>query len=79
MTLPSGNILRAARALAGLKSGKLAALAKIDASTLSRMEATGRKPVRGHAGTFDAVIRALKAHGVQIEDDDVRLVKRPHR
>jgi hypothetical protein len=43
------------------------------------MEGTGRKPVRGHAGTVDAVIRALKAHGVQIEDDGVKLVKKPRK
>jgi transcriptional regulator with XRE-family HTH domain len=69
MTLPTGNLLRAARALAGLRSAQLAALAKIDQSTLSRMESTGRKPVRGHAGTVDSVVRTLKAHGVRISDD----------
>src|SRR5262249_36940160 len=67
--LPTGHQLKAARALAGLTSVKLAALAKIDASTLSRMESSGIKPVRGLAGSVDAVIRALEAKGVVIEAD----------
>jgi transcriptional regulator with XRE-family HTH domain len=75
--LPTGNMLRAARALAGLKAGELAALAKIDASTVSRMENSGAKPVRGQAGTVDSVIRALEAKGVVIEADGVRLVRKP--
>ena len=61
--LPSGNILRAARALAGLTAVELAALADVDQSTISRMESTGVKPVRGQVGTVDAVTRALEAQG----------------
>ena len=36
--LPTGNQLRAASSLAGLKAVELAALADIDQSTISRME-----------------------------------------
>jgi transcriptional regulator with XRE-family HTH domain len=71
--LPTGNMLRAARALAGLTSVELAALAKIDASTISRMESSGKKPVRGLAATVDAVVHALEKVGVAITDDGVSL------
>ena len=77
--MPTGNILRAARALAGLTSVELAALAKIDASTISRMESSGIKPVGGLAETVDRVTRALEAKGVAIEPDCVRLVRKPRR
>src|SRR5262249_25630411 len=81
MTLPTGNLLRAARALADLTATELAKLARIDASTISRMESAGNKPVRGQAGTVDAVLRALKARGVEIDSEDgvVRLAKKPRR
>jgi hypothetical protein len=68
--------LRAARVLAGLKGAELAALAQIDQSTICRMENFGRKTVGGHAGTIDAVVRALANRGVEITDDGVRLIKR---
>jgi transcriptional regulator with XRE-family HTH domain len=78
LMLPSGNILRAARGLAGLTAVELAALAKVDQSTISRMESTGPRPVRGQAGTVDAVMKALEAKGVVIESDGVRL-RKPRR
>jgi transcriptional regulator with XRE-family HTH domain len=79
VTLPTGHMLRAARALAGLKIAELAKLARIDASTISRMETSGTKPVRGQAGKVDGVIRALKAKGVEIDGDEgvVRLTRKP--
>ena len=77
--MPTGNILRAARALAGLTSVELAALARIDASTVSRMESSGNKPVGGLAGTVDNVKRALEAKGIVFLDDGVRLVRKPRR
>jgi hypothetical protein len=42
---------------------------------------TSRKPasVGGHAGTVDAVVKALKTRGVEITEDGVRLIKKPHR
>ena len=57
-------MLKAARALAGLTSVELARLANIDASTISRMETSGARPVRGEAGSVDSVVRALEARGV---------------
>lgn len=80
MVLPTGNLLRAARALAGLKAVELAALADIDQSTISRMENFGRKTVGGHAGTIDAVIHALAQRGVEIVGNDtVRLTRKLRR
>jgi transcriptional regulator with XRE-family HTH domain len=79
MALPTGNILRAARALAGLKAAELAKLADIDQSTISRMETFGRTTVGGHAGTVDAVVKALAHRGVEITEDGVRLIKKPSR
>jgi predicted transcriptional regulator len=79
MVLPTGNLLRAARALAGLTSVELAKLAKIDASTISRMESTGTGTVRAMAGNVDSVLKALEAKGVVIEVDCVRLVRKPRR
>jgi transcriptional regulator with XRE-family HTH domain len=80
MVLPTGNMLRAARALAGLKGTELADLAGVNQATISRMENFGRKTVGGHAGTVDAVVRALAQKGVEIVGDDtLRLTKRPRR
>jgi transcriptional regulator with XRE-family HTH domain len=77
MTLPTGNMLKAARALAGLRAAQLATLAKIDASTVSRLEASGHRAVRGQVGTVDAVTRVLKARGVEITEDGVRFTRKP--
>ena len=80
MVLPTGNMLRAARALAGLKGTELADLAGVNQATISRMENFGRKTVGGYAGTIDAVVRALAHKGVEIVGDDtLRLTKRPRR
>ena len=76
--MPTGNMLKAARALAGLTSVELARLAKVDASTINRMETSGARPVRGQAGSVDSVVRALEAKGVVIESDGVRL-RKPRR
>jgi hypothetical protein len=58
---------------------KRAKLAKVDASTISRMESSGARPVRGLAHTVDAVTRALEAKGVVIETDGVRLIAKRGR
>jgi transcriptional regulator with XRE-family HTH domain len=79
MALPTGNLLRAARALAGLKAGQLADLAGVDASTISRLESAGTGRVRGQAQTVDDVTRALKAKGVEIFETGVRLIEKPTR
>ena len=71
--MPTGNQLRAARALAGLKATELARLAKIDASTISRLESTRHKNVRGLAETVDAVVQALQRKGVRIVDEEMQV------
>jgi transcriptional regulator with XRE-family HTH domain len=75
--VPTGNMLKAARALAGLTGAQLAAMAEIDVSTISRMESAGHSSVRGQGRTVELVIRALRERGVEITDDGVRLMKRP--
>ena len=75
MTLPSGNLLRAGRALAGLKASELAKLAGLDPSTISRLENAGSRSVRGQAQTVDAVVQALAHKGIEISADGVRLIK----
>jgi transcriptional regulator with XRE-family HTH domain len=77
--LPTGNQLRAARALADLTLVYLAALAKMDASTISRMESSGPRPVRGQAATIEAVVKALEAKGVVIEPDGGVRPRKPRR
>jgi transcriptional regulator with XRE-family HTH domain len=79
MALPTGNMLRAGRALAGLTSVELGRLAKIDPSTISRLESSGPKPVHGLAVTVDSVLMALEAKGVVIEADGVRLIRKQRR
>lgn len=73
--MPTGNELKSARALAGLRTGQLAILAKVDNSTLSRLEGFGRKQVRGHTDTINGIIKVLTQHGVEITAGCVRLVK----
>ena len=70
------SVLRAARALAGLKASELAAMAKVDASTVSRLEGRGHKTVGGQATTIDALRRALLHRGVEIVDDGVRFIRK---
>jgi hypothetical protein len=72
----SSAMLRAARALSGLKASELATLARVDASAISRLESARHKAVRGQAQTVDAVVRALLHRGVQITDTGVQLIKK---
>jgi transcriptional regulator with XRE-family HTH domain len=74
MTPPTGNTLRTARTLAGLTIPELARLANIDARTISRLERAGIRPVRG---PVDALIRALKDRGVEVEEDGLSLSRQP--
>jgi transcriptional regulator with XRE-family HTH domain len=55
---------------------ELAKAAGIDASTLSRMEGAGAKPVKALTQNLEAILNALRHAGVEIEDDAIRLVKR---
>jgi transcriptional regulator with XRE-family HTH domain len=78
--LPSGHMLKSARALAGLTAVQLAKLARLDASTISRMESAGPKPVRAMGHNIEAVLQALDQNGVEIDPANgiVRL-KKPRR
>jgi transcriptional regulator with XRE-family HTH domain len=69
MVLPTGNQLKAARALAGLNGEKLAEMAGINAATISRLEQSRHKSVTGMAQTVEAVLKALAKAGVRINDD----------
>ncbi len=60
---PTGRQIAAARTLAGLTQGELAAGANISVPTLKRMEASAGAAV-GMANNLDAVTRALEAAGV---------------
>lgn len=79
--MPTGNMLRAARALAGLNAANLAKLAGIDASTISRLEKSRDKSTRGMAQTVEAVQIALLKRGVKIIPDEgvIMLVKKARR
>ena len=74
--MPSGYQLRAARSLIGWGQRRLAAAAKVDPTTIVRMESAGDKPVGGSAASLQAVLAALHKAGVEITADGVRLIKR---
>jgi transcriptional regulator with XRE-family HTH domain len=74
MRLPyTGRMLAAARMLAGLEQQELAKLAKISASTISRMEAAQGETVSAHPKNIEAVLTVLERKGVVIEEDGIRL------
>jgi transcriptional regulator with XRE-family HTH domain len=81
MKLPTGRQLKAARALAGLEQRQVAERARIDASTLHRMEASGAKPVRGHGINIERVVEVLLKAGVELthDPDGVRLVPKARK
>jgi DNA-binding XRE family transcriptional regulator len=73
---PPGNVIRAARALAGLTREKLAKEAGITRRGLDRIENEGVHP---KDATMAAICAALDAHGVEMTDGDqpgVRLKRR---
>ena len=76
MKVPSGRLLAAGRRVAGLKQADLAREAGIDPTTLSRMESAGADPVGGSTRNLQAVLDALRKHGVEIDEDSIRLVKK---
>jgi len=58
----------------------LATEAKIDPTTLHRMEKSGDETARGHARNVERVIQALRQNGVEIsEDGSIRRVGKPHK
>ena len=73
MAIPTGNQVKAARILIGMEQRQLAKQAGLNPATLSRMESSGSKTVRGHGSTIQAVIEALARNGVEIEEDAIRL------
>ena len=77
--MPTGNHLRAARALAGLTAEQLAKEASVDASTISRLESSRRKKIGGQAITVDRLLEALLKHGVEISEDGVFFAKKKPR
>jgi DNA-binding transcriptional regulator YiaG len=76
MKIPSGNMVAAARHAAGLSQSQLAKAAGVDSSTVSRMETCGVDPVGGKVKNLQAVLEALRRHGVELEEDSIRIVRR---
>jgi transcriptional regulator with XRE-family HTH domain len=76
--LPTGRQIHAGRVLAGLHQTELARQARIDPSTLVRMEASGDEPVRGQGRNIQSVIDALTRNGVHLDEDGgVRPIPKP--
>ena len=74
----TGNVLRAAMALAGLNARELANASKVRPSTITSMEASRNRAVRANSQTVDKVIHALEVKGgVEITDDGVGLKQKP--
>jgi transcriptional regulator with XRE-family HTH domain len=76
MKIPSGNMVAAARHAAGLSQSELARAAGVDASTVSRMETCGKEPVGGKVKNLQAVLDALRRHGVEVDEDAIRIKRR---
>ena len=74
-----GRPVGAARSLIGWKQVKLAEEAGLHPGVMNRMEKAGKSRVRGMIKNLEAVLDALEKHGVEITEDGVRLVKKPHR
>lgn len=74
--MPTGRQIAAARTLLGLHQRDLAKLAKLDVTTVNRMEQSGPGPVRGQGRSIEAVIDALEKKGAEITPDGVRLIKK---
>lgn len=76
MRVPNGWLLKAARISVGLHQAQLAREARIDPSTLSRIESCGAKPVTATARNLESLLEVLRRHGVEVLDDGLRLTKR---
>jgi hypothetical protein len=76
----TGDTLRAAVALAGMKEDEVAQASHVDPATIIRMENSAKKPVSAKPGTVDKVIDALEVKGgVKITEDGVHLAQKPLR
>lgn len=71
--LTTGNQLKAARALAGIKQGDLAKAARINVATISAMEGKGAAVLTSGMDTVCAIARALESCGIELLTDGVRL------
>jgi predicted transcriptional regulator len=71
--LPTGRQIVAARALLGMQQRELAKLAKLDVTTLVRIEKSGTDPIRGQGASISAVITVLEKRGVEFLSDGVRV------
>jgi transcriptional regulator with XRE-family HTH domain len=78
--MPRGKELAAARVLAGLSQKKMAELAKLDVSTIVRMESS-IGTARGHLSNVEKVLIVLGKEGVEIgADGSIRqLLGKPRR
>jgi ribosome-binding protein aMBF1 (putative translation factor) len=74
MGLPTGHQIAAARSLIGWRQKKLAEEAKLDVTTVLRMEKAGDAPVGAMGHNIQKVLDVLAAKGVQITEDGVRIV-----
>jgi transcriptional regulator with XRE-family HTH domain len=79
MRLPSGHQIAAARALIGWHQKQLAKAAKLDVTTVLRMEKSGDGPVRALGPNIQKVLDALSSRGVEITENGVQLVSKPKR
>ncbi|MEO1240721.1 MAG: helix-turn-helix transcriptional regulator [Pseudomonadota bacterium] len=66
MALSTGNQLKAARGLLGLKQSELAEAADIAVNTLRNLEAQGEERLTGHTSTIHALEEALENAGVEL-------------
>lgn len=73
----TGNNLRAAMDLVGLRAVALARSSNVSPATIIRLQSTGRKAARADAATVDKVKKGLESNGVEITEDGVRLMQKP--
>jgi transcriptional regulator with XRE-family HTH domain len=72
MRVPSGYEIKAARVLLGLEQADVAKAAKIDVSTLSRIESAGFEPPGGLSKNVQAVLAVLEQRGIEFIEHGVR-------
>lgn len=80
--LTTGNQLKAARALAGLDQGELAARAGVNINTIGAMEKKGSAVLTSGLDKIQAVMKALEAEGIEFLNHGkpgVRLVGKAYR
>lgn len=63
--MPTGEQIRAARAMVGWSVAELARRADVSWRTIQRAEAAGAAVPRMHVDTIDKITRALEAGGIE--------------